>query len=95
MRRELAEFARDRPQLLALLCASVIFGLCGTYFSYRAYRSCGANKGIAIIISYGVPVVIVTLLTYLFLHERYNGWAGLGVLMILGGVVVIDQLGVV
>jgi drug/metabolite transporter (DMT)-like permease len=44
-------FARDRPKLLALLCAGVTAGVFGTYFLYCAFDSCGDNKAPAVIIS--------------------------------------------
>ena len=87
-------FVKDRPQLLALLCAGVTAGVFGTYFLYCSFDSCGENKALAVIISYCVPVVIVALLSYFALGERYNAYAVLGVVMILAGVLLIDVLGV-
>lgn len=87
-------FARDRPQLLALLCAGVTAGVFGTYFLYCAFDSCGDNKALAVSINYCVPIVIVALLSYFVLGERYNAYAVMGVVMILAGVLLIDVLGV-
>lgn len=72
----------------------MVCGLFGTYFAYCAYRCSGANRGLAVIISYCVPVVVVAVLSYFFLHEQYNRYAVAGVAMIVGGVYLIDRKGV-
>jgi drug/metabolite transporter (DMT)-like permease len=91
---DLEQFASSKPELFALHCVTVSLGLLGTYFAYRAFGSCGQNKGIAIIIAYCVPVVIVAFASYMFLDEKYNRFAVLGILLILGGVLVIDIYGI-
>lgn len=87
-------FIEQRPQLPALLCMGITAGVFGTYFLYCAFDSCGDNKALAVIISYCVPVVIVSLLSYFVLGEQYNLYAVLGVMMIVASVLLIDVLGI-
>ena len=87
-------FIRVRPWLFVVLVIGVSIGIFGTYFMYCAFDQCGDNKALAVIISYCVPVVVVSLLSYFVLGERYNAYAVLGVVLIVAGVLVIDLLGV-
>lgn len=90
---DLAAFSQERPTFLAFFCLAMSLGAIGAYFMYCAFQQCGSNKAIAIIISYCVPSVIVAILSYVVLKESYNMFAILGMLMIVGGVVLIDVYG--
>lgn len=92
--RNVVDFARTAPRVFTVQVASVLVGVLGTYFAYRAFACCGDHKGLAVIISYCVPVVIVATLSYLVLRERYNGYALLGVMCVVGGVILIDYCGI-
>ena len=94
LREEVVDFYRTRPDLLAMLCASVVLGLFGTYFAFCSYHSSGNNRGMSVVLCYCLPVIVIAALSYIFLRERYNGYAVTGVACILVGVYIIDRFGV-
>jgi len=94
LKTEITTFIKEKPKIVGLLCGCVVVGLMGTYFAFKSYVVCREYKGLAVIIAYCVPVIIITIISYVFLKERYNLYAILGILMILGGVLIIDLLGI-
>ena len=89
----LHDFTKTKTKSFILLILAIIVGSLGTYFMYRAFNICGENKAIVISISYCVPVLFVVLLAYLFLGERLNLYAILGIILIVLGVLVIKIKG--
>ena len=87
-------FVQQKPLFFAMFCLVVSIGSLGVYSMYYAFQICGNNKATAIIISYCVPSIIVAVLSYFVLKERYNWCACIGVLMIIVGVLLIDVYGV-
>ena len=92
--RQYRAFARERPGLLLWLVVAIALGALGTAIAYRAYAICGKNRGVTVAITYGAPLVIVTLASALVLRERLRVGALVGVLLILLGIYVVDQFGV-
>ena len=94
LKNHVVEFVHTHPRTFVIEVVAVLGGLVGTYFMYKAFRCCGSNKALAVIISYCVPVIVVAILSYVFLKERFNKYAILGVLLILTGVICIDYYGI-
>ena len=88
------QFARERPCLMAWFVVAIILGACGTYVAYKAYRTCGKNRGITVTITYAAPLVVVMLISKLLLKETLTTHATVGILLILAGIAVIDRCGV-
>ena len=70
IQKDTEEFINEKPKLFALFCAGIVAGLFGTYFAYRSFESCGENKGLAVIITYCVPVVVALAMSYTLLNEK-------------------------
>ena len=89
----LVQLATKQTTAYILLIMGIFVGCLGTFCVYKAFETCGLNKGRVLVISYCVPVIIMVTLSYFLLGEKYNTYALLGIIMIVAGVLIIKLKG--
>ena len=92
--RNFLSYTKNHHSLCLLNVFSIFLGAFGTFAMYCAFKECGSNKAIVIIIAYCIPVIVVFLLSYFVMKETYNIFALFGILSIIVGVLIINYYGV-